>query len=167
MPTDRERFDLWYASPLRFIKEELTDGRAGFVVLGTACFLYERYAVASLKVQDKEGGLKGVVRQLASDFDVGEETADVFWDVIRDGMLHQGMPKRRDRGKGVLPRRGFNHDYPIMALGHDDDGKPFLFVQPFKFMDRVLELWENNFDLLQSSADFPWANISIGPVYEP
>jgi hypothetical protein len=68
------------------------------------------------------------------------------------------MPLEKDD----LPRFGFLNTYPAMSLDIIE-GKPFLEVQPFKFRTRVLSLWEEHFDLLQSSNSFPWASIGVVP----
>ena len=160
MVEDREQFDKWYAKPLKHL-EQMPDGHGGFVVLATACFLYERYAIAVLKSHNRQGNTKNLKSQLASDFSVNEQTADAFWEVIRVGILHQGMPKQKANNE-ILPPWGFNSTYPALLLD-DINGLPFLKVEPFKFMHRVLELWEGNFDLLRATESFPWASITRVP----
>ena len=148
-----------YNSRLDIVKE-LPKGQGGFVALATACFLYERYAIAALQAQGKEADRPQLLRQLARDFGVDEPTANAFCQVVRNGILHQGMPLQKSHGE-ALPKWAFLHSYPLMAL-ESIGGEPFLKVQPGRFMDRVLELWEGNFDLLRSSGSFPWA--TVGPV---
>lgn len=156
MSKDHDYFQLWYVEPLRAL-EKLPNGQGGFMALGTACFLYERYANAFLKSQHAKPDKQHILGQISSDFGVDPETARAFWDVIRDGILHQGMPLQKKN----LPAWGFHDSYPVMALDNVN-GRPYLKVQPWKFMAKVLHLWEDHFDLLQSSDSFPWA--TIGPV---
>jgi len=157
MSEDYDRFKLWYLEPLHAL-EAMPSGQGGFVALATACFLYERYAVAILTFQDKKADRAGKVSQLGKDFNIDETTAEIFWKVIRDGLLHQGMPLQVKN----LPGWGFHHTYPAIALDNTND-RYFLKVQPWKFTDRVLQLWEANFNLLQSSGSFPWATIGSVP----
>lgn len=156
MTKDLDYFKLWYIEPLHAL-EAMPSGQGGFIALATACFLYERYVTAALISQGKKSDSVTKISQLGKDFNVDEATAEVFWKVIRHGILHQGMPKQ---GKD-LPAWGFHHNYPAMALD-SVNGCPFLKVQPWKVTDRVLKLWEENFDLLKLSGSFPWA--TIGPV---
>ncbi len=156
MSQDYEYFKIWYTEPLRKL-EEMPSGQGGFIALATSCFLFERYAVAILSSQGKKADRAGKLGQLGIDFKVDLETAEVFWKVIRNGLLHQGMPLQ---AKG-LPSWGFHHTYPALAIEHVN-GDLFLKVQPWKFTDHVLELWETNFDLIKSNGSFPWA--TIGPV---
>jgi len=159
MTEDYDRFRLWYVQPLRTL-EAMPAGQGGFVALATACFLYERYAIAALQAQGKKADRPGILNQLGNDFSVDNATAKAFWDVIRDGLLHQGMPMQKKHGK-LLPGFALHHSYPLMAL-ENINGETWLKVQPWKFMDKVLSLWATNFELLRQSGSFPWAN--IGPV---
>jgi hypothetical protein len=161
MTKDYDHFKMWYVEPLRAL-EAMPMGQGGFIALATACFLYERYAVAVLNAQGKKADRSGKLSQLVNDFNVDDATAKAFWDVIRDGLLHQGMPMQQKQGK-ILPRWAFHHSYPLVAL-ENINGEIWLKVQPWKFMDRVLSLWDSNFDLLRQSGSFPWANIGSVPV---
>lgn len=158
MSEDYDQFRSWYYEPLKTL-ETMPSGQGGFVAVATACFLYERYAVAILKSQGKKANRAGIVIQLSNDFEVDGETAEVFWKVIRDGILHQGMPLRSDD----LPIWGFHDAYPALDLVINDNG-PFLKVQPWKFTERVLQLWDDHFDMLKKSGAFPWATIGDVPA---
>jgi len=73
--------------------EKLPGGDGGFVVLAVSCFFTMRYATAALKDSGKTADDDAKRRQLASDFSIDVATAKAFWDVIRNGFLHQGMGK--------------------------------------------------------------------------
>lgn len=161
MEIDYDRFNLWYIQPLRFL-ESMPHGQGGFVALATACFLFERYAIATLIATGEKSDRSGILRIIELDFHVNNATAEAFWDVIRDGLLHQGMPLQMKYGK-PLPRFAFHHLYPTISL-EEINGEKWLKVQPWKFMDKVLNLWELNFELLQKSGSFPWANIGLVPM---
>jgi hypothetical protein len=72
--------------------------------------------------------------------------------------MHQAMPKAKEFGKHSLPQCMLvDFDKPIWMgkyKGHD-----CLFVQPWRFKDKVLELWKENMSLLDQSNSFPLANI--------
>lgn len=155
-------FYRWYVHPLKVLGE-LPNGDGGFIALAISCSLYERYAVAVIK---ESGGTAddGAIRaQFAKDFDVDEDTARAFWNVIRNGLLHGAMPKQRERGNKALPRWAFRHDYPAVELS-EWDGNPVLRVQPWKITDKVIVLWRENLHLLGQSEGFPWANIGHLPI---
>lgn len=160
MTQDYDRFNIWYVEPLRAL-EKMPKGQGGFIALATACFLYERYAVVTLKAQGKKADRAGKIEQLSIDFKVDDATANAFWDIIRDGLLHQGMPMQKKQGK-LLPKYAFHHSYPLMSLENIRE-EMWLKVQPWKFMNEVLGIWDKNFELLKQSGSFPWANIGLVP----
>jgi len=153
MSNDYERFKLWYVQPLQAL-EKLPDGQGGFIALGTACFLYERYAIAFIKSRNLKPNKVQILKQVSIDINVDINTAEAFWNVIRDGILHQGMPLQKKK----LPPWGFHLTYPAMFLDYYN-GQPFLKIQPWKIMHQVLHLCEEHFDILLSSRSFPWASI--------
>jgi len=160
MTDDEHLFNAWFVEPLSALSE-LPGGNGGFIALATACFLYERYAVSLLVKQGSRAGARELVAQLASDFGVDLPTATAFWKVIRDGILHQAMPLQQQRGER-LPKWAFDHKYPAMALG-TANGEPILKVQPWKFMERVLQLWRSDLSMLRASGSFPWARLGEAP----
>lgn len=161
MQTAAQLFDIWYVQPLRTL-ERLPGGAGGFIALGTSCFLYERYAKAILEAEGKPASETNLINQFAEDFKTNNDTAKCFWQEMRHGLLHQGMPKKKDRGNVQLPPWAFENNFPAVELATYLNGGPILLVQPWKIMNRVIELWEAKPDLLEASDDFPWA--SIGPV---
>ena len=144
--------------------EELPNGDGGFVVLATCCFLYERYAKAILKSSGQKANTEDLILQLANDFQVDEETADAFWDVIRNGFLHQGMAKQSDRS-GSLPRWQTSSAFqePVKLVKNKET---VLHVEPWLFRDKVVELYAQNPSSIKYNDTFPWASIWQGPELE-
>jgi hypothetical protein len=153
-------FEKWYVTPLRML-QALPCGDGGFVALATTCFLYERYVTAVIKsLPHKSKSDKDArITQFIIDFGVDEETARAFWDVIRDGLLHEGMPKQLEHGKKDLPQWAFRHDFsqPVELVKYD--GKQVLKVQPWLVMEKVILLWQQNLGLVDKNDSFPWANV--------
>jgi hypothetical protein len=157
METPEELFELWYVQPLRNL-EKISDGAGAFIALATSCFLFERYADAIIENAGKKPNPKSRVQQLMTDFGVDEETADIFWKVMRNGILHKGMPKRQDYNLQLPPWRFLGEFTQPVKLCKIDE-KSELQVQPWLFMNKVINLWENNLDLLDRNQKFPWAKI--------
>ena len=153
----QELFHRWFIEPLKKL-EELPDGDGGFVVLATSCYLYERYARAYLEASGQPANDNNLIRQLEHDFSVNHQTAEVFWKVIRDGLLHQGMPMQRSQKEKALPRWKFSHKHKA-PIEFDSQGGPLLKVEPWLFRDTVLSLWEARPDLVDMNKSFPWATI--------
>lgn len=154
-------FERWYVRPLRDL-EKLPDGDGGFVVLATCCFLYERYAKAYLQDSGEKASDENLIDQFARDFAIQRNAARAFWDVIRNGFLHQGMPKARARDRTSLPGWRTHHAFlkPIDLIS--GKAQEELQIQPWLFRDRVFELYQARPDLIAYDKNFPW-----GVVVEP
>ncbi len=154
MANDIESFNRWYVNPLRRL-EATNNGDGGFVALAISCFLFERYATAKVKSIGSKADKKVKVAILSDEFRINKTIAKYFWEIIRDGMLHQGMPKVTSDSVH------WAFFEPIPAIGMQyKNGKPFLLqVHPWKFMNCVLDLCVKNINLLVSSNSFPWAKI--------
>lgn len=151
-------FNRWYVVPLKEL-EKLPDGDGGFVVLATCCFLYERYAKAYLKSLGHKANHVNLIAQLTRDFGTVQETAEVFWDVIRNGFLHQGMPKYKGRSNQPSRHWQTNGAFKVPVKLVKSPHREELQIQPWLFRDRVLELYEQRPDLIAYNESFPWASI--------
>jgi hypothetical protein len=155
-PTAKDCFDRWYKTPLQHI-ESLPNGDGAFVALAVSCFLYERYCVAYLKSTKVKASDDAKRTQLAADFSIDADTANAFWDVIRNGFLHQGMGLQKTNKNDPLPTWSVSHSFPRLQL---DKGPPLhLRIQPWLFRNRVIELWDARPDLIDANTSFPWATI--------
>ena len=154
MEDPKDLFKRWYVQPLEKLKS-ISNGDGAFIALSTSCFLYERYAVAVIKQSGEKAEPEKKVKQLMTDFNIDKETAQSFWNVMRNGLLHQGMPTQKKN----LPRWRFNAEFIQPIALSKNKGLYELQVQPWLFMDRVVKLWQDNLHLLEQSNSFPWANI--------
>ena len=155
-------FKRWYEVPLKEL-EKIPNGDGGLVVLGSACFLYERYASALIDERGDKVTEDAKIDQMAADFGVDKDTAEVFWRTVRHGMLHQGMPLMQTRSGKPVAGWETTSDYPAMGT-EDHGGNIVLKLQPWKFRDRVLQLWDSRPDLIAKSQSFPWASIYMKRV---
>ena len=155
--TPDKLFERWYIVPLQMLRT-ISNGDGGFVALATAMFLYERYANARIKQLGKSAKPEELHKQFASDFVVEEEVAKVFWKVMRDGILHLGMPMQKEGGK-ELPPWIFHNDFRQAVELCKIDGEQLLKVQTWLIVDKVISLWQNNLGLIAKNESFPWANI--------
>jgi hypothetical protein len=171
MLTSEQLFDKWFVRPLEILKETY-GADAGFVALGISCPLYERYVMAVYKdspyaevqlkcsAQDKgDKNLNRIWKALMIDFEVDEKTAKAFWDIIRNGLLHGGMPK----GESALPKYYLAAKLPKPIQMRECEGEDGLGVNHWLFADRVVALWRENIERIESSKAFPWMNIGVLP----
>lgn len=161
MTNVKDDFERWFVKPLRQL-EAIPNGDGAFIALASSCFLYERYIQAKVtqdlgKTPDKKRLFRERTKQIALDFQVDEKTATAFWNVIRNGLLHVAMPKYL-KGTERSPKWYFHHKFsePI-TLNQRPDGDWYLDIQPWKVMDRVIEICLQNINLITETKEFPWA----------
>lgn len=155
----KKSFNHWFVVPLQWLKA-VPNNDGSFIALASALFLYERYIVAKIKSVGERATETRKVQQVASDFGVNSRTARIFWDVMRNGILHQGMPKLYEQGN-KLPDWIFHHDKSDFAFElREFGGQSLLIVQPWLVVEKIVHLWQENLDLLEQNESFPWAQVS-------
>ena len=158
MTESQELFERWFVNPLEIL-QSIPNGDGGFIALATCCFLYERYVKSVIKRSGIKANKPSLIRQFSEDFSTTEETSRVFWNVVRDGILHQGLPKQREHGSKSLPGYILHHSFTIPVELVDWGGEPALRIQPWLFMSKVIELWQDKIYLLEESESFPFPRI--------
>ena len=155
----KKAFNHWFVVPLQWLKA-VPNNDGSFIALASALFLYERYIVAKLKASGEKATEPKKMQHIANDFGVETREARIFWNVMRDGVLHQGMPKVWEQGK-KLPEWIFNHEKSDFAFElRETNGQSLLIVQPWLVVDKVIQLWQDNLNLLEQNESFPWAQVS-------
>jgi len=143
-----ELFRRWFKNPLEKLKT-IENGDGGFIALAVSCFLLERYV---------EGGgnfSKGIVEI----FKVSTETANKFKEIVRNGLLHQAMPKQINRGKDIGITWKMNGEYKdAIKIETEADGK-CLKINPWEFTSKVIEKFMGNQGKIAGNISFPWAEI--------
>jgi hypothetical protein len=148
-------FNRWYRTPLTEL-EKIEDGDGGFVVLAVSCLLYEGYVRKLLKKNSYRDTYKSRMERMSADFKTDEYTAKIFNEVIRNGILHYGTPKQKEVNAEILPGWAiYDENIPFKLSG---DPKT-LFVNIWKFRDRVFELYDEHPGLIGYNDDYPWGHI--------
>lgn len=130
------------------------------MVLATCCFLYERYAKAYLLDSGKKASNENVIGQFARDFEVQPDVAEVFWSVVRNGLLHGGMPKTQDRSRTSIPSWRMHGAFqkPINLVSGEAETE--LQIQPWLFREQIFELYQVRPDLIPYDKSFAWGAIA-------
>lgn len=154
-----ELFERWFIIPLRQV-EQIPSGDGAIVAYTSCLYLYERYAKSLLDSSGKKADDAAFYAQLASDFGfLSAADGELFWHIVRDGFLHQGMPLQAGRGGVALPSWWMSGDFKKPVEFQDVRGTRVLCIQPWLFRDRVLHLFRDRPDLIAHSKSFPWASI--------
>ncbi len=150
-PTPRERFDRWFTAPVEVLERKLGNGDGAFVVMSIGFFLCERY-FRSLGGQPDSHLDKTFMNLAATHFNVHPDFFDDFWNIYRNGMQHQGSPKRQVLTKH-LPDKTVKPGYPISYRWQIDGsfgavpkkwvngGHTYICINPFEFTQRMIALW--------------------------
>ena len=88
-----ERFDGWFVKPIEKLKE-LPEGDGGFLALSAALFLCERYYRASTDTLSGKRDDEKFKVAAAKDLGLSLEDFNCFWIIYRNGVQHQGTPKK-------------------------------------------------------------------------
>ena len=150
----KELFRRWYKFPLEILENRniVPDGDGGWIALSTACFLFERYVSVKFEIDHGKDKIsdEDIFSQLTIDFKTDNNTAKNFWNSVRNGLLHMGMPKQKGG-----PVWEIYDDMPPFKL---DKTKNVLFINVWKFKDRVVEILEGNPKYLEHG-DYPWGHV--------
>jgi len=147
-----EYFRMWFVEPIENLKE-LRGGNGGFVAFMVGLALYERLIVAKLKLGNFEADDDAIQQAMSDDLKLSDTQRRIFWDMLRNGLLHQAMPKV---GK---TRCCFHHQFSAYPEFRTSDNRPVICIDPWKFTDRVLEEFLMHPSLIFASESYPLAYI--------
>ncbi|MDD2763691.1 MAG: hypothetical protein PHE83_06920 [Opitutaceae bacterium] len=156
MSTNRQNYELWYAKILRDLSG---NGDAGFAILLISLPLLERY------LREKSGVYEG---SLNSNFYLkfrqifpaiqDDATAEKFWHVYRNGLLHQVTLSRKNRSGLSMPDAWLSSEVASVTVDAQGD----FWVHPAKFAEIVLSTIEGDFTMFEggSSPNHPFPVVS-------
>jgi hypothetical protein len=125
-----ERVSEWFITPLRAIESE------GFIVLMVLFPLYEKHLRVSEHLPAGKPFSKGhpVFKIIGRDLGLSSADAYLFWTNMRNGILHQALPKQED---------GF--DYVLHCGSNAVEKRDQVFwIDAFALRDHLLEKIEDN-----------------------
>jgi len=143
MSMNKENFNNWYVNILRNL---FTNQNAGFIILMVAFPLLERYLREKSGIHEDEikdkfyAELLKVFPELDS-----EDKARDFWQVYRNGLLHQVTISLKNR-KGVqMPLGWVSSDVGPFIIYHEGN----FWVHPSNFAENVIRIIENDFSTFE------------------
>lgn len=146
MKSALDNFRSWYKSVLTRL---YPDRDAGFVILMTAFPLLERYLRQKVKLGNKAALDDKFFNQLVNFFPalLSKDNAKNFWQVYRNGLLHEVTLSTENRKGTGMPTGWLSHDRPSIEI--EQDGS-FL-VNPVDFTERVLAIIEADFSTFETN----------------
>ena len=144
MNEHKSNFNSWFKE---IVANLYSHREAGFIILMVAFPLLERYLREKSGVH--EGNLNdGFYQELLSLYPElsSTEKAYQFWQVYRNGLLHQ-VTFSKQKKKGInMPEGWVSHDVDIISIDNDN-----FWVHPAKFAQRVIHTIENDFTTFEGS----------------
>ncbi len=150
MATDFENFKSWYSE----ILTKLYPNRdSGFSILMIVFPILERYLRHKNGLGHKENLTDGCMAELRNIFPALPtiEVALKFWNVFRNGILHQVTLSRENRSGTLMPEGWLSHDIDT-AISIEPDGR-FL-IHPVNFSKQIVEKIESDFATFEKGSAF-------------
>lgn len=147
-----ERFDGWFAKPIEKLKE-CPEGDGAFLAMSAAMSLCERFYRTLTGTHEGSNDDLAFRRAAAADFGIAEREFEIFWQVFRHGIQHQGMPKLyRDKKSGIEYRWNFGLPYPALPVFVPANPKiTVICIDPWKFASLVCDKYRARPDILQEA----------------
>lgn len=149
-----ERFDGWFVKPIEKLKK-LPGGDGGFAAMMIAIPLYERYIVGKLKLEGRPTGEEEIRNEIAADLRLNDHQRSVFWEIFRNGFMHQAMPKAGKTEWVVSDKYGELPEFKTYQ------GCSYVCLDPWKFVNRVLDKFKQDSRLIIASEGFPLADVFL------
>jgi hypothetical protein len=158
MNKNYDNFVIWFKKPMEML---YPNGDAGFVVLMTSLPLIERF------LREVSGAHEGNLNDRFHDdfakiFDLkNRDDARTFWQIYRNGLLHQAALCGVNRNGTILPRAALSGHAPLITY---DANENIFYVHPEDFARRVVKVIEDDFATYEasSSRSHPLPQITSG-----
>lgn len=156
MSTNRNHYELWFK---RLIQNLYADGDAGFVILMISIPLLERYLREKSGIHESRTLNDNFYQELVAVFPslLTSSQAEKFWQVYRNGLLHQVTLSKAPRKGMQVPGGWLNGNAP--ALHIDSNGE--FWVDPKKFAETILNKIDSDFSTFEgaSSVNHPMPSV--------
>jgi hypothetical protein len=147
MNTNRANFDSWYKAVLAQLYPQRD---AGFAILLIAFPLLERYLRQKIGLPLEQNLNDAFFDQLVSLFPTLETNAAArkFWQIYRNGLLHEITLSRRARSGTAMPSGWVSHDKRLITI--EADGS--MWVNPVEFSQLVMASIDGDFATFEGAA---------------
>jgi len=148
MQTLKDNFNLWFR---KSIESLYGNENAGFPILMLVLPLLERYLRSKSGVPEGEKLTPAFFNELVALFpSLKDETlARNFWQVYRNGILHQATLSRKNSRGTMMPDGWLSGNDKIKDFEIDSNGH--FWVNPVKFAKKVIDTINNDFSNYEAS----------------
>lgn len=167
--TPLEKFEKWIALPISHIEHSSAD--AAFIALGVSFSMFERFVKSRMHTEKDALGIRRMDTKQKDAFFykfspqvlgmADQKLFDNFWQMYRVGIAHYFMPMTIEwDGKNwnhlISVEDGFK-DLP--EYFHDAHFGHVIRINPWRWTERVINLWRLRPDLLEVLPKFPLAEV--------
>ncbi|MCX5848348.1 MAG: hypothetical protein NTW65_02720 [Deltaproteobacteria bacterium] len=139
-----ERFNGWFVEPIEKLKE-LPEGDGGFLALSAALFLCERYYRAFTDTHYGRGDDEPFKIAAAKDFGLSLDDFKCFWMVYRNGVQHQGIPRKYVDSKKVEFIWNISDEFNAIPEFYEiNTYKREIRLNVWKFADLIIDKFKTN-----------------------
>lgn len=156
-PDTPTKFDRWFVAPLNTLRT-IPNGDGAFVALSIGFQLCERYFRAQTHTQDDHSDMS-FKDAAANDLGVDPNLFKRFWSAFRNGLQHQGTPKK-------FVDNQINYKWEISdaftALPQQkvvDATTAVIQLDPWKFADSMVDKFLNNPAILDDAMNHAFGDI--------
>ena len=176
--THEERFDMWFSRPFYVLEqghpEDSKEWNGALLAISLGLFLCERfYRIATSthddppdpRPSDWDSRFKD---EAAKDLNIDREFFEAFWAVYRNGVQHQGMPRKTFRGyngKKIWQRWDMSVDYHDLPQAFWDGADLVICLNPWAFTKRMIKKFSDAPAELAKGFNHAFGEVRTGPAY--
>ncbi len=170
--TPRQKFIRWYVRPFNRLKR-IKSGDGAYLALSMGFFLCERFYRIRSNTITQHWKTLPFLTAAARGYDCDLRVFQAFWDLFRNGIQHQGAPKKRYTahwlpGKPKVRLRWVIGDsLPYRPAYIVADGVRRVGVNPWEFTRFILRRFLETPRALERSVSHGFGNILPQPATEP
>lgn len=150
LSTHRDNFDSWYKNVLELLYPHRD---AGFAILLIAFPLLERFLRLKTGTDSAQNLTDSFFDELGRLFPElkARTTAKNFWQIYRNGLLHELTLSRQTRGGVRMPTGSLSHDRSVISI--EPNGN--MWIHPVEFAQRVVTTIESDFKTFEGASTSP------------
>jgi hypothetical protein len=178
--TIEQRFRMWFVRPYEVLQsrpqcEDDIDWNGAYVALAIGCMLCERYFRAktsttevltreAAKLDENVGYNRRFHKAAASHFGLSVAKFERFWTCYRNGVQHQGMPRkvfRRVHGQTIVYKSWISADVEFTHVPTEEttENEVRIKLNPWAFTSHIIQLFLNDPNALEIGFHHAFAQI--------
>lgn len=156
-----DRFEGWFWKPIEKLKE-CPEGDGAFLAMSASLALCERYYRTVTNTHEGKKDDLSFRRGAAKDLGVEDWKFEIFWQVFRHGIQHQGMPKRyEDKNKKIVYRWQIAAGFPSLPEFHVvNTHLQVIRIDPWAFAEIICKKYQANPAILHNATVHAFGEVS-------